>query len=38
MRKFRLFPIRQGYRSQYDKKLNPGLSNIFASAAFRQVI
>ena len=35
MRKFLLFPIRAGYRSQYDPNLDPGISNIFATAAFR---
>ncbi len=38
MRKFHLFPIRSGYSHQYDPKLSPGLSNIFATAAFRYIV
>lgn len=35
MRKFKLRPKRQGYTFQYDKKLDPAVSNVFATAAFR---
>ena len=35
MRKFKLRPTRRGYTFQYDKKLDPAVSNVFATAAFR---
>ena len=35
MKKYRLRPLRSGYFNQYDPTIKPGVSAVFASAAFR---
>jgi peroxidase len=35
MKKFSLRPKEDGYTQVYDKQLNGGITNVFATAAFR---
>lgn len=35
MRKFKLFPRRRGYSRQYNRNLDVGVMNVFATASFR---